>query len=159
MRGGASLLREAQRVGLGVDSVRGGAALEDAGGHPRRRADGGLFPEAAVAGASCQGRMCWIAFVCCCTAENCWAKPSAVSPNSPAWEMGVSRNCALSTSFISARLSQRWRSWNTMVDIAIPRDRAVNFVAHRAKSVAMRSACINTRSVLPSCICLSALAW
>ncbi len=44
----------------------------------------------------------------CCTAENCWAKPSTVSPNSPAWEMGVSRKCALSTSFISTRLSQRW---------------------------------------------------
>ncbi len=30
----------------------------------------------------------WIASVCCCTAENCWAKPSKVSPNSPPWEMG-----------------------------------------------------------------------
>ncbi len=61
------------------------------------------------------GQVCWIASVCCCTAENCWAKPSTVSPNSPAWEMGASRKCALSTSFISTRLSQRWRSWTTMV--------------------------------------------
>ncbi len=38
-------------------------------------------------GASRRGRMCWIASVCCCTAENCWAKPSTVSPNSPPWEI------------------------------------------------------------------------
>ncbi len=100
------------------------------------------------------GLMCWIASVCCCTAENCWAKPSTVSPNSSAWE----RKCALSTSFISARLSQRWCSWTTMVDIAFSRDRAVTFVACRAKSVAVRSSCINPGSVLPSCTCLSALA-
>ncbi len=37
--GGAALLREARRAGLGVDSARGGAALEDAEGRPRRRAD------------------------------------------------------------------------------------------------------------------------
>ncbi len=80
-------------------------------------------------------------------------------PNSPPWEMGASRKRALSTSFISARLSQRWRSWTTMVDIAFPRDRAVTFVARRAKSVDVRSSCINPRSVLPLCTCLSALAW
>ncbi len=56
---------------------------------------------------------------------------------------GQLRKRALSTSFISARLSQRWRSWTTMVDIAFPRDRAVTFVAHRVKSVAVRSSCIN----------------
>ncbi len=39
------------------------------------------------------------------------------------------------------------------------RDRAVTFVARRAKSVAVRSSCINPGSVLPSCTCLSALAW
>ncbi len=48
---------------------------------------------------------------------------------------GASRKRALSTSFISARLSQRWRSWTTMVDIAFPKDRIVTFVARRAKSV------------------------
>ncbi len=68
----------------------------------------------------------------------------------------ASRKRALSTSFISARLSQRW---TTMVDIAFQRDRAVTFVARRVKSVAVRSACINPGSVLPSCTCLSALAW
>ncbi len=72
---------------------------------------------------------------------------------------GVSRKCALSTSFIATRFSQRWRSWTTMVDIAFPRDRAVTFVARRVKSVAVRSSCINPGSVLPSCTCLSALAW
>ncbi len=87
---------------------------------------------AVVDVASRRGRMCWIASVCCCTAENCWAKPSMVLLNSPAWEMGASRKRALSTSFISARLSQRWRSWTTMVDIAFPRDRAATFVTRKA---------------------------
>ncbi len=80
------------------------------------------------------GQVCWIASVCCCTAKNCWAKPSTVSPNSPAWEMEASRKHALSTSFFSARLSQRWRSWTTMVDIAFPRDHTVTFVTRRATS-------------------------
>ncbi len=134
----------------------GGTALEDAGGRPRRRADWGLAPGAAVDGASHQGRMYWIASVCCCTAENCCAKPSTVSPNSPAWEMGASRKRALSTSFISARLSQRWRSWTTMVDIAFPRDRAVTFVARRAGPQSCESGCQlkgfgrQTRTVPPS---------
>ncbi len=97
--------------------------------------------------------------VCCCTTENCWAKPSTVSQNSPAWEMGASRKRALSMSFSSARLSQRWRSWTTMVDTAFPRDRAVTFVARRVKTVAVRSSCINPGPVLPSCTCLSVLAW
>ncbi len=92
-------------------------------------------------------------------AQNCWAKPSTVSPNSPAWEMGASRKRAMSTSFISARLSQICRSWTTMVDIAFPRERNVTFVVRRAKSVAVRSSCINPGSVLLSCTCLSALAW
>ncbi len=130
----------------------------------RRRAPtpmGRLRPGPGGSGGWCimPGQVCWIASVCCCTAENCWAKPSTVSPNSPAWEMGASRKRALSTSFISTRLSQRWRSWTTMVDIAFQRDRAVTFVARRAKSVAVRSSCINPGSVLPSCTCLSALAW
>ncbi len=141
------------RFGLGWSSSGGRRRAPTATGRLRPS------PGAAVDGASRQGRMCWIASVCCCTAENCWAKPSTVSPNSPPWEMGALRNRALSTSFISARLSQRWRSWTTMVDIAFPRDRAVTFVARRAKSVAVRSSCINPGSVLPSCTCLSALAW
>ncbi len=96
--GGAALLREARCAGLDVDSAWGGAALEDAGGRPQRRADWGLLLGAALFGASHRGRMCWIASVCCCTAVNCWAKPSTVSLNSPAWEMGASRKRALSKS-------------------------------------------------------------
>ncbi len=118
-----------------------------------------LFPVAAVASTSRRGRMCWIASVCCCTAENCWVKPSMVSPNSPAWEMRASRKRAMSTSFFSTRLSQRWHSCTTMMDIAFPKDRAVTFIARRAKSVAACSSCINPGSVLPSCIGLNALAW
>ncbi len=37
--------------------------------------------------------------------------------------------------------------WTTIVDIAFPRDRAVTFVARRARSVAVRSSCINPGSV------------
>ncbi len=37
--GGAAHLREARRAGQGINSAWGGAALEDAGGRPRRRAD------------------------------------------------------------------------------------------------------------------------
>ncbi len=55
-RGGAALLREARRAGQGIDSAWGGAALEDAGGCPRRWADWGLAPGTAVDGASCRGR-------------------------------------------------------------------------------------------------------
>ncbi len=76
-------------------------------------------------GASCRGKMCWIASVCFCTAENCWAQSSTVSPNSPAWETRASRKLTLSTSLLSARLSHRRRSWTTSVDIAFTRDCAV----------------------------------
>ncbi len=142
--GGAALLREARRACLGVYLAWGGAALEDAGGHPRRRADRGLVPGAAVAdGASRRGRMFWIASVCFCTVEDSWAKPS--------------RKHALLISFISARLSQRWHSWATMVDIAFPK--AMTFVARRANSVAVRSSCITPGLELPLCICLSTLTW
>ncbi len=40
---------------------------------------------------------------------------------------------------MSTRHSQRWRSWTTSVDIARPRDRAITFVAHGARSGAVRS--------------------
>ncbi len=124
-----STRRPRYRFGLGQSSSRG-----------RKRAPtatGRLRPGPGGTGGCCitPGQVCWITSVCCCTAENCWAKPSTVSPNSPAWEMGALRKCALSTSFISTRLSQRWRSWTTMVDIAFPRDRTVTFGARRVKSV------------------------
>ncbi len=69
------------------DSARGGAALEDTGGRPRRQADWVLLCGGAVhhAGARC------VASVCFCTAENCWAQFSTVSPNSQAWETRASR--------------------------------------------------------------------
>ncbi len=86
-----------------------------------------------------RGRIDTVASVCFCAAENCWAKFSTASLNRPVWDTGAFRNRALSTSFMSARHSQRWRSWTTMVDIARPRDRAVTFVARSARSVAVRS--------------------
>ncbi len=130
------------------DSARGGAALEDTGGRPRRQADWVLLCGGAVhhAGARC------VASVCFCTAENCWAQSSTVSPNSQAWETRASRKLTLSTSLLSARLSHRRHSWTTHVDIAFPRDCAATSLARRARSVAERSSCFNLGLVLPSCI-------
>ncbi len=122
--------------------------LEGTGGRPRRQADWVLLCGGAVhhAGARC------VASVCFCTAENCWAQSSTVSPNSHAWEMRVSRKLTLSTSLLSTRQSHRWRSWTTPVDIAFPRDCAATFPARRARPVAERSSCFNLGLVLPSCI-------
>ncbi len=80
--------------------------------------------------------MCLIASVCFCAAENCWAKLSTARP---VCDMGAFRNCTFSCSFMSARHSQRWRSWTTSVDIARPRDCAVTIVDRSARSVAARS--------------------
>ncbi len=112
---------------LGGGCCLGWAGTEAAtGGHPRRQADGGTATDVWVkAAAGCWGRMCSIASVCFCAAENCWAKFSTTSPKRPAWQTGELRNRTLSGSHISARFSQRWRSWTTKVDIARPRERAV----------------------------------
>lgn len=74
-----------------------------------------------------------MASVCCCTAGNCWAQPSTASPPRPAWEMGASRKCTLSTSLISTRLNQRWTYWTTRADIAFPRDCVVTPVARKGE--------------------------
>ncbi len=131
--GGAAALRPAPRR-----CFAGGCCVCCAGSTRRR----GRPPAAAgrvEASAVRRGRMCLIASVCFCAAENCWAKFSTASPKRPVWDTGAFRNLALSASSMSARHSQRWRSWTTMVDIARPRDRAVNFVARNARSVAVRS--------------------
>ncbi len=157
--GGAAALRPAPRRCLagGCCVCCAGAA---AGGRPRRRVDRGTAAGGRVeAAAARRGRMCRIASVCFCAAKNCWAKFSTASPNRPIWDTGAFRNRALSTSFMSARHSQRWRSWTTMVDIARPRDRAVTFVARSARSVAVRSSLRTPGSWPPSCRSLSALAW
>ncbi len=136
--GGAAALRPAPRRCLAGGCCAGAGAA--AGGRPRRRVDRGTAAGGRVeAAAARRGRMCRIASVSFCAAENCWAKFSTASPNRPVWDTGAFRNCALSTSFMSARHSQRWRSWTTMVDIARPRDRAVTFVARSKRSVAVRS--------------------
>ncbi len=83
-------------------------------------------------------RSAFVLQVCLCTTENSWAESSTVSQNSPAWETGVSRKHILLMLLISARLSHRWRSWTTNVDIAFPRGCAVTFLAQRAKSVTER---------------------
>ncbi len=116
--GGAALLREARRAGLRFSTGR-----SSSGGHRRApTATSRLGLALRRSGTSCQGKMCWIASVCFCTAENCWAQSSTVSPNSQAWETRASRKLTLSTSLLSARLSHRRRSWTTSVDIAFPRD-------------------------------------
>ncbi len=94
------------------DSARGGAALEDTGGRPRRQADWVLLCGGAVhhAGVRCVASVCF----------ELLAQSSTVSPNSQAWETRASRKLTLSTSLLSARLSHRRRSWTTNVDIAFP---------------------------------------
>ncbi len=68
-KGGPSseeLPREVQHAGLAKDQARGGAALEDTGGHPRQRADWGLPCGGAVAdSASRRGKMCLGLFQYC----------------------------------------------------------------------------------------------
>ncbi len=109
---------------------RAGAEVEAAGGRLRRRAGGGAAAGGGAGDSSDRrGRMWRNASVCFCAAENCWAKSSTASPNRPAWEIGESRKRCLSDSLISAKVSHRWRSWTTNVDIVWPRARAVTFVA------------------------------
>ncbi len=81
--------------------------------------------------------------------------PRRCCRTAPPGRWGIEKACLVDV----IHLCERWHSWTTMVDIAFPRDRTVTFIARRAKSVAVRSSCINPRSVLPSCTCLSALAW
>ncbi len=161
--GCAAVLRPAPRCGCreGCCHGRAGAEVEAAGGRPRRRADGGAAAGGNVleTAADHRGRMWQNASVCFCAAENCWAKSSTASPNRPAWEIGESRKRCLSDSLISAKVSHRWRSWTTNVDIFWPRARAVTFVALRARSVAVRSSCNTPGSAPPSCNCFNALAW
>ncbi len=63
------------RFGLGRSSSEGCKRVPTATGRLRPGPGG-------------SGGWCITPGCCCCTAENCWAKPSTVSPNSPAWEMG-----------------------------------------------------------------------
>ncbi len=144
--------------------VEGGCAGAGAGagaaaeGCPRRRAGWGAAAGVEAAG-FLRRMMCLIASVCFCAAENCWAKLSTVSLKRPVCDTGAFRNRTFSCSFMSARHSQRWRSWTTSVDIARPRDCAVTFVARSARSIAARSSCRTVRSWPPLCRSFRALAW
>ncbi len=80
----------------------------------------------------------------------------AEQPQPGWWERRESVLCR--PSFISARLSQRWRSWTTIVDITFRGTAPWLSSLVGARSVDVRSSCINPGSGLPSCICLSALA-
>ncbi len=160
--GCAAFLRPAPCCGHceGCCCGRAGAEVEAAGGRLRRRAGGGAAAGGGVeTAADRRGRMWRNASVCFCAAENCWAKSSTASPNRPAWEIGESRKRCLSDSLISAKVSHRWRSWTTNVDIVWPRARAMTSVALSARSVAVRSSCNTPGSASPSCSCFNALAW
>ncbi len=160
--GRAASLRPAPCCGHceGCCCGRAGAEVEAAGGRLRRRAGGGAAAGGGVeTAADRRGRMWRNASVCFCAAENCWAKSSTASPNRPAWEIGESRKRCLSDSLISAKVSHRWRSWTTNVDIVWPRAHAVTFVALSARSVAVRSSCNTPGSASPSCSYFNALAW
>ncbi len=99
---------------------------------------------------------CLSLLLCC---RELLGKLSTASPKRPVCDTGAFRNCTFSCSFMSARHSQRWRSWTTSMDIARPRDCAVTFVARSARSVAARSSCRTARSWPPSCRSFRALAW
>ncbi len=103
----------------------------------------------------------WVDFVC--RGNGMYSHTSVIlfqaSPNRPAWEIGESRKRCLSDSLISTKVSHRWRSWTTNVDIVWPRARAVTFVALSARSVTVRSSCNTPGSASPSCSCFNALAW
>ncbi len=120
--------------------------------------DWGLACGVVVAGGASRDKMFWF-----CTAENCWAKPSTVSPNCRVWEMGASRKHALSTSFISTRLSQTWRSWTTRVDIIFLRDLAVVFrhpegeVSHRTQLLHQPRVRTTLKSIQVTIICIALL--
>ncbi len=85
-----------------------------------------------------------LSLLLCC--RELLGKLSTASPKRPVCDTGAFRNCTFSCSFMSARHSQRWRSWTTSVDIARPRDCAVTFVTRSARSVAARSSCRTARS-------------
>ncbi len=59
--------------------------------------------------------------------------PPSLRRIGPAWEIGESRKRCLSDSLISAKVSHRWRSWTTNVDIVWPRARAVDFSSPLAR--------------------------
>ncbi len=133
------LPREARHAGLAKDQARGGAALEDTGGHPRQRADWGL-----PCGASRRGKISLFQY--------CWELLGTVL-DSVAEQSNLGEESFEKAYFVdfarSTRLSHRG---STSVDIAFPRDCAVTSVARRARLVAERNSCINLRLVLPSCI-------
>ncbi len=59
-------------------------------------ATGRLRPGPGGSGGWCitPGHVCWIASVCCCTAKNCWAKPSTVRAEQPCLgDGGVEKVC------------------------------------------------------------------
>ncbi len=69
---GERLLREARRAGLQFSTGRSSSV-----GHRRApTATSRLGLALRRSGASRRGNMCWIASVCFCTAENCWAQSS-----------------------------------------------------------------------------------
>ncbi len=85
------------------------------------------------------GRKCRIAWDDFCAAVKRSAKPSTAGPNRPVGETGESRKGTLSASLISVRFSHRWRSSTTRLAMDLPIAWAVILVAHRARSVALRS--------------------
>ncbi len=97
--GGAALLREARRAGLGVDSTWGGAALEDAEGAHGQTGPGGSGGWCITPGQdvlNCLGLLLY-------HRELLGRMLDGVAEQ-PCLGDGASRKRALSTSFISARL-------------------------------------------------------
>ncbi len=159
-RAWASCLRPAPRRCL-VEGCCGcagaGAAAE---GRPRRRAGWGTAAGVEAAG-FLRRMMCLIASVCFCAAEKLLGKAlDRVAEEAGLRHGSIQETATFSCSFMSARHSQRWRSWTTSVDNrTTQRTVRVTFVARSARSVAARSSCRTVRSWPPSCRSFRALAW
>ncbi len=149
-RGGAGLLREARRAGLGVNSPWGRSS---SGG--RRRAPtvtGRLMPGPRGSGGRCitpgqdvldrLGLLLYRRELLCKALDGVAEQPRL-------GDGGVKEACLVDVLHLC----------QVEPENTFPRDRAVTSVAHRAKSVTVHRSCVNPRSVLPSCTCLSALAW
>ncbi len=130
------------RFGLGRSSSGGRRRAPTATGRLRSG------PGGSGDGSSRRGRMCWIASVCCCTAENCWEALDGVAEQPSLGDGGVEKACLVDVLHL-CQVEPEMALLDHHGGHRLPRDRAVTFVARRAKSVAVRSSCNNPGSVLP----------
>ncbi len=150
-----STCRPRYRFGL-IDSAE---QLKDAGGHPRRRVDWGLAPGAAVDGASRRGRCAGSPRSAAVLPRTAGQSPRQCRRTAPPgrWGRRESVPCRRPSSLPGwARDGAPGPPWWTS-----PSRGTVLWLSSLVEwsQSPVRSSCINPGSVLPSCTCLSALAW